>query len=128
MDKLESRLTRREAAGALALGAAALASEGKQAGAASSAGLPPCAPEEAGADAGGILAFVDAAARKFSDPAGRPAGQQTPPGLHSLVLVRHGKIVAEGWWRPYAARRKHMLYSLSKSFTSTAVGLAARGG
>ncbi len=44
------------------------------------------------------------------------------------MLVRHGQVVAEGWWAPYAADEPHMLYSLSKSFTSTAVGLAVAEG
>jgi CubicO group peptidase (beta-lactamase class C family) len=44
------------------------------------------------------------------------------------MLVRHGHVVAEGWWAPYAADAPHSLYSLSKSFTSTAVGLAAAEG
>ena len=44
------------------------------------------------------------------------------------MLVRHGQVVAEGWWSPYAADEPHMLYSLSKSFTSTAVGLAVAEG
>ncbi len=49
-------------------------------------------------------------------------------GLHSFMLVRHGQVVAEGWWKPYDAHTKHELYSLSKSFTSTAVGLAIAKG
>jgi CubicO group peptidase (beta-lactamase class C family) len=44
--------------------------------------------------------------------------------LHSLMILRHGKVVAEGWWAPYQPQTPHLLYSLSKSFTSTAVGLA----
>ena len=48
--------------------------------------------------------------------------------LHSLMLVRHGHVVAEGWWAPYRADRVHLLYSLSKSFTSTAVGIAEAEG
>jgi CubicO group peptidase (beta-lactamase class C family) len=44
------------------------------------------------------------------------------------MLVRHGRVVAEGWWGPYAAETPHMLFSLSKSFTSTAVGIAAAEG
>ena len=44
------------------------------------------------------------------------------------MLVRHGHVVAEGWWSPYDAESPHSLYSLSKSFTSTAVGLADRRG
>ncbi|MEP7291588.1 MAG: serine hydrolase, partial [Chloroflexota bacterium] len=42
----------------------------------------------------------------------------------SLMLLRHGSVVAEGWWSPYRPERPHMLFSLSKSFTSSAVGLA----
>ena len=49
-------------------------------------------------------------------------------GMHSIMVVRHGKVIAEGWWTPYAADQNHVLYSLSKSFTSTAVGLAASEG
>jgi len=48
--------------------------------------------------------------------------------LHSLMLLRHGHVVAEGWWAPYAPDGLHLLYSLSKSFTSTAVGLAVEEG
>jgi CubicO group peptidase (beta-lactamase class C family) len=44
------------------------------------------------------------------------------------MLVRHGHVIAEGWWGPYAADTPHMLFSLSKSFTSTAVGLAVAEG
>jgi CubicO group peptidase (beta-lactamase class C family) len=42
--------------------------------------------------------------------------------------VRHGKVSAEGWWAPYHAEDNHELYSLSKSFTSTAVGMAVAEG
>ncbi len=47
---------------------------------------------------------------------------------HSLMLLRHGKLIAAGWWAPYTADRRHLLYSLSKSFTSTAAGLAVADG
>src|SRR5262245_22483402 len=48
--------------------------------------------------------------------------------LHSIMVVRHGHVVAEGWWAPYSAERPHLLYSLTKSFTSVAVGLAIADG
>ena len=48
--------------------------------------------------------------------------------MHSFMLVRHGQVVAEAWWSPYNAETPHVLYSLSKSFTSTAVGLAIAEG
>src|SRR5207302_7371480 len=60
-------------------------------------------------------AFVDAVEAKVG-------------GLHSLMLLRHGQAAAEGWWAPYAPEHPHMLFSLSKSFTSTAVGLAVSEG
>jgi len=40
------------------------------------------------------------------------------------MLRRHGKIVAQGWWAPYNPNSPHLLWSLSKSFTSTAIGIA----
>jgi CubicO group peptidase (beta-lactamase class C family) len=47
-----------------------------------------------------------------------------PHEMHGLVIVRHGKVIAEGWWNPYRSELKHTLYSTSKSFTSTAIGFA----
>jgi CubicO group peptidase (beta-lactamase class C family) len=47
---------------------------------------------------------------------------------HSFMLLRHGQVVAEGWWKPYESRYVHSLYSLSKSFTSTAIGLLVKEG
>ena len=47
---------------------------------------------------------------------------------HSLMVLRHGYVVAAGWWWPYTAPRPHLLYSLSKIFTATAAGLAVADG
>ncbi len=44
------------------------------------------------------------------------------------MVVRHGQVVAEGWWAPYSAERRHLLYSMTKSFTSIAVGLTIADG
>ncbi|HTU93684.1 MAG TPA: serine hydrolase [Gemmataceae bacterium] len=77
--------------------------------------LPRSRPEAQGISPSAIVAFVDEANRKIDS-------------LHSFMLVRHGHVVAEGWWRPYDAETRHELYSLSKSFTSTAVGLAIADG
>ncbi|WP_379152995.1 serine hydrolase domain-containing protein [Paenibacillus sp. sgz5001063] len=49
-------------------------------------------------------------------------------GLHSFMLLRHGAVIAEGWWSPYQPELQHSLFSLSKSFTSTAIGLAVAEG
>lgn len=48
--------------------------------------------------------------------------------LHSFMLLRHGCVAAEGWWAPYEPQLPHMLFSLSKSFTSTAIGIAVQEG
>ena len=81
----------------------------------SAADLPRSTPESQGVSSAGILAFVDVADR-------------TIDSLHSVMIVRHGNAVAEGWWAPYDAKTRHQLYSLSKSFTSTAVGFAIADG
>ncbi|MEV6848274.1 serine hydrolase domain-containing protein [Actinoplanes sp. NPDC051411] len=47
---------------------------------------------------------------------------------HSLMVVRHGRVVAEGWWAPYSASRPHLLYSLTKTFTGAAAGIAIGDG
>jgi CubicO group peptidase (beta-lactamase class C family) len=78
--------------------------------------LPRSTPSAQGVAASGIAAFVDALERH--------------PGIdpHGVMLVRHGHVVAEGWWAPYSADRVHLLYSLSKTFLSTAVGFAVQEG
>ncbi len=48
--------------------------------------------------------------------------------LHSIMVMRHGHVIAEGWWKPYAPEHPHILFSLSKSFTSTAAGFAVSEG
>jgi CubicO group peptidase (beta-lactamase class C family) len=78
--------------------------------------LPRSTPAEQDADPAAITAFLDAVE-------GRPDIE-----MHSLMVVRHGHVIAAGWWAPYSADRRHLLYSLSKSFTSAAVGLARAEG
>ena len=78
--------------------------------------LPRSTPSAQGVAASGVAAFVDALeAHPAIDP-------------HSIVLVRHGHVVAEGWWAPFTPDRLHLLYSLSKTFLSTAVGFAVQEG
>lgn len=67
-------------------------------------------PESQGISSSALLPFLDEA-------------EQKDLGLHGLMIIRHGKVVAEGWWGPYTATEPHMLFSLSKSFTSTAIGM-----
>jgi CubicO group peptidase (beta-lactamase class C family) len=77
--------------------------------------LPRSTPEAQGISSAAILQFIEQAEQKLN-------------ALHSVMIVRHGHIVTEGWWAPYAANEPHMMFSLSKSFTSTAVGLAVAQG
>jgi CubicO group peptidase (beta-lactamase class C family) len=78
--------------------------------------LPASTPAAQGVDARGVHAFLDAI----------EATEGVEP--HSLMILRHGHLVASGWWAPYTSDRLHLFYSMSKSFTSTAVGLAAAEG
>ncbi len=75
--------------------------------------LPRSSPEREGVYPGSIIRFIDAVAKSQHQ-------------FHSFMIVRHGKVVAEGWWKPYRPELRHTLYSTSKSFTSTAIGLAVK--
>ncbi|WP_285107994.1 serine hydrolase domain-containing protein [Promicromonospora sp. MEB111] len=48
--------------------------------------------------------------------------------VHSVMVLRHGSVVGEAWWHPHTAARPHVMFSVSKSFTSTAVGIAVHEG
>ena len=72
--------------------------------------LPRSTPSAQGVDAAGLRDFVVALESEGLAP-------------HSLMLARHGQVVAEGWWHPYTAQRPALVYSLSKAVTATAVGL-----
>lgn len=73
--------------------------------------LPRSTPEAEGVSSRDIITFLDSVAKSKHE-------------FHSFMYVRHGKVIAEGWWNPYRPDLKHTLYSLSKSFTSTAIGFA----
>lgn len=74
-------------------------------------GLMRSVPEAEGVSSAAILAFLAEVA---------DAGLE----LHSLMLMRNDKVVAEGWWWPYQADRVHITHSLTKSVTAVATGLA----
>lgn len=76
--------------------------------------LPRSTPEAQGISSQAICDFVEAVDKINT--------------LHSFMIVRHGQVIAEGWWKPEAADKPHVLHSLSKSFNSTAVGLAIAEG
>ena len=72
--------------------------------------LPRSTPEAEGIRSQAIVDFVGAANKVDT--------------FDSFMIVRHGKVIAEGWWKPNAADKPHIMNSVSKTFTSTAVGLA----
>ena len=73
--------------------------------------LPRSTPEAEGVSSTGISKYLKAVKEKGQD-------------LHSLMVLRHGKIVAEYWFDDNAAGKKHVMNSVSKAFTSMAVGFA----
>ena len=67
-------------------------------------------PEAQGVSAQGILNFINRVEKEVD-------------ALHSFMIIRNGKVVSDGWWTPYSPESPHVMHSLSKSFTSTAIGL-----
>ena len=52
------------------------------------------------------------------------AGQE----IHSAMLLQHGKVIAERWMESNAPDSAHVMHSVSKTFTSLAVGFAINEG
>ncbi len=77
--------------------------------------LPRATPESQGVTSRAMLGLVEALDRDGG-------------GIHSVMVVRNGRVITEGWWAPYSAATPHELYSLSKSFTAVAVGMAVDEG
>ena len=77
--------------------------------------LPRSTPEQQGISSASVRDFIETADKQIHT-------------LHSFMLVRHGHVIAEAWWKPESAEKRHVMWSLSKSFTSTAIGLAVAEG
>ena len=67
-------------------------------------------PESTGIPSRNILQFIE-----------RLEASKVP--MHSLLLLHHDKLIAEGYYAPYKADTLHRMFSISKSFTSVAIGL-----
>lgn len=76
--------------------------------------LPRALPEDVGIPSSAVQSFLTAL--------------EEVGGPHSVMIARRGRVAVEGWWAPYAPDLRHLLFSLSKSFASTAVGLAVSEG
>ena len=48
--------------------------------------------------------------------------------LHSIMILKHGQVVFEKWFNGHTAETPHPMFSVSKTFTATAVGLAINEG
>lgn len=48
--------------------------------------------------------------------------------IHSIMVLQHGKVLAERWMGEGAPDKPHILNSVSKTFTASAVGLAIAEG
>ncbi len=72
-------------------------------------------PEEVGVCSKEVQAFIDEC---------MALGKE----LHSITVIRHGKIACEIYRDPFKPQHRHMMYSVSKSFTSTAIGFAVSEG
>ncbi|EUB98908.1 beta-lactamase [Rhizobium sp. CF080] len=77
--------------------------------------LPRATPQSRGTDPAILLALLDDIERQDIE-------------LHSFLVWQDGALIADAYWVPYGARRPHMMHSVTKSFTSMAVGLAVADG
>lgn len=68
-------------------------------------------PEEVGLRSSDILKYIDDLEHSETE-------------MHGLMIMKDGKICAEGWWSPYAPNLRHGLQSHTKTYAATAVGLA----
>ncbi len=74
-------------------------------------------PESCGVSSKDVIKFVEEICQGLPN-------QET----HSFMLIRHGKLLFEGYFSPYDEETEHSLFSVSKSFTSTAIGFLVSEG
>ncbi len=75
--------------------------------------LPRSTPEAEGIPSVAVGAFLDSlTSYPHSD-------------IHSVIIIRHGRVVAELYPEPYKPEYRHTMYSCSKTFVSLAIGIAA---
>lgn len=72
-------------------------------------------PESVGISSKAVLKLIDHLEEDYSE-------------IHSLMIMRHDQITAEGWWQPYSPAVRHQMMSASKTFSGTAIGLAVKEG
>ena len=72
--------------------------------------FPTATPEEVGIDSQWLMNFCK-----------RLEEQQLP--LHSALIMRHGKVCMETYYKPYTRDTLHRMFSVTKSFVSLGIGL-----
>lgn len=77
--------------------------------------LPRCTPESVGVSSRALLEMVKALEKSGTE-------------MHGIMLSRHGRLILEGWWRPYTPETIHICHSFGKSYVATAVGKACTQG
>lgn len=77
--------------------------------------LPRSTPEAENVLSKGIEAYLGAVKKSGQD-------------LHSIMIVRNGKVITERWLGENAPARPHIMNSVSKTFAATAIGFAVSEG
>jgi CubicO group peptidase (beta-lactamase class C family)/predicted glycoside hydrolase/deacetylase ChbG (UPF0249 family) len=77
--------------------------------------LPRGTPESEKVSEKGIRNYMEAVKKSGQD-------------LHSVMIVRNGKVVFEHWFGDHVSNKPHIMYSVSKTYTATAIGFAVAEG
>lgn len=72
-------------------------------------------PEQVGIPSASIEWLLDKLEEGWTEP-------------HGLMIIKDEKVLAEGWWAPYAPGICHGLQSHTKTYAATAVGIAIHEG
>ncbi|MGN8632226.1 serine hydrolase domain-containing protein [Blautia sp. HCP3S3_G3] len=72
-------------------------------------------PEKVGVSSKALLQLIDKLEHSITEP-------------HGILITRHGKVIAEGYWKPYAKGMIHGMQSLTKTYAATAIGIAIEQG
>ncbi len=77
--------------------------------------IPTARPSETGVPEEAVCGFLD----KLADA-------KIP--MHAVLLMRHGKLIAEGYYAPFHQNRLHRMFSICKSLNALAIGLLEADG
>ena len=72
-------------------------------------------PEQAGISSNAVAKYISIMQRRGVS-------------LHSVLMLKDGKLVCEAYWKPFDKDFKHRMYSQTKSFVGVAIGLLLEEG